>query len=648
MKANSIIDYAACILLKTAGPLIRLLHPRLAFWLGRRLGDIIFTFDVKHRSIVYSNLKTAFGDKLSAPQISRLALQYYRSFGQNIIEIFLIPVIDGDYVKKYVHIEGLENVNAAFARGKGVIFVSVHEGSWELSSILAVHKNIPFSLFVREQNMPRLNELLNSLRVQKGCRIIRKEDELRELIRLLRKNESCGMSADQGGRSGMNVRFFNKDASMASGAVRLALKYGAALVPVFSTRVSGPDIRLFISPAIDLRQTADPEADIKANLEDLVWIFQKYLYQYPQEYLWQYRIWKYSRRRDLLIISDGKTGHLRQSEAVASIVKDLLKQKGIDSSVQTVTVAVRNRIFRSILSVSCNFTGRATCQGCMACLRSCLTADSYSRIAKIKPDIIISCGSSTQAINRILALENQAKSVVIMKPVLQSCRAFDLVIAPRHDDPPVLKNVVVTRGALNLVDEPYLKTQGDLLERHTGPLGRNTPVIGVLLGGDSKNFKLEPALVQKVIGAVLDAGRRLNAELLVTTSRRTPAAAQNIVKEALTGEPRVRFLVLANEKNFDFAVGGILAKSDILVISPESISMVSEAASSGKHVIVFDAPGVGSKHLRLLADLEACGFIVRTSPQRLPGAIDDILKNNPAVKRLDDASAVREGLRKIL
>ncbi|MDD4940929.1 MAG: ELM1/GtrOC1 family putative glycosyltransferase [Candidatus Omnitrophica bacterium] len=648
MKNNSAADYAAYILLKTAGPVLRSLHPRAAFWIGRRLGEIVYTFDVRHRVRAYANLRAAFGDTRAPQELAGLTLQYYRSFGQNIVEIFLIPVIDREYARKYVSIDGLEHVAEAFRRGKGVFFVSVHEGSWELSSILAQQLNIPFSLFVREQKMPRLNGLLNTYRRAKGCRIIRREDQARELIRLIRANESCGMSIDQGGRTGVGVRFFGKDASMAPGAVRLALKYDAALVPVFSSRTSGPCIKLTIEPPVKLKRTGDDEEDIRTNLQDLAGLFEGHLRRQPQEYLWHYRIWKYSRSRDILVLSDGKTGHVRQAQALARIVSGYLKEKGIETRIREVSVGVKHHAFRALLAVSGIFTNRITCQGCLSCLRRTLTAGSYRGLAAVRCDIIISCGSSLAVLNRIMAIENQAKSFVIMKPGRLPLRFFDLAVIARHDRPPTARNVVVTQGALNLIDSGYLAEQGQRLREHIGTSSLSAPVIGMLLGGDAKGFRLTAPMVREVSGHISAAVRELNGTLLATTSRRTSSEAEDALKKTFAADERCKFLLIASERNYDFGVGGILDVSDIVVISPESISMVSEAASAATHVVVFRAPGLSRKHRAVLADLERGGFIHLALPATMKSVITQIWRGQPGRSRLNDAQPVIEGLRKIL
>lgn len=647
MKNSFLVDYAACILLRTLGPAIRALPRGTAFWLGARLGEMVFLFDGKHRTVVYRNLKTAFGRCMSVERVRELTLMFYRSFGRNLMEVFLIPVIDGDYARKYVSIEGIENAKAVFSRGKGVIFVSVHEGSWELSNIIASYLNLPFAMFVREQKLPRLNALLNDYRGRKGCRIIRKEDQTRELIRILRANESFGMTVDQGGRSGVSVPFFGKEASMSSGAVKLALKYGAALVPVFSVRLKGPYIKLVIAPAAELSVSGDMDRDIKDNLSALIRKYEEFLARYPQEYLWYYKIWKYSPSRDILILSDGKTGHLRQSEALARIAADYLsRNKGVEAKIHIVKVEFKNGRGGYMTALAGLLPGKWA--GTRA-LRKHLSESSYTAITALTPDLIISCGSSTAAVNLIASKDSGARSVVIMKPGLLGTRSFDLCVIPEHDNPPGRPNVVVTKGALNLINKEYLAACGKDLAELAPEILAARPIIGVLLGGDAKGFVLDAGLAERVLDEIKSAAERLNAGILVTTSRRTSRTVENAVKDNLKGESRCKALIIANERNYDFALGGILDKSDVVVISPESMSMVSEAVSSGKGVVVFDAAGLSAKHRRLITVFEEDGKLKLASAAGLSGAISEMFKAGPSRGgTADDNALVREGLKRIL
>ncbi len=181
---NFLTDYLAYILFKALGPLIRSLPLSFSFALGRRLGDALYYFDLKHKATAYANIKRAFGTSLTSGYLSCLTRDFYRTFGQSIIEVFLIPIIDRNYIEQHITIEGEERVFNALKKGKGAILMAVHAGSWELSNIITANLGFPFSMFIREQGPARLNQLLNNYRKAKGCRIISREGGLKRLSQL--------------------------------------------------------------------------------------------------------------------------------------------------------------------------------------------------------------------------------------------------------------------------------------------------------------------------------------------------------------------------------------------------------------------------------------------------------------------------------
>ncbi|MDD5167075.1 MAG: hypothetical protein PHQ57_06810, partial [Candidatus Omnitrophica bacterium] len=402
MNKDSIIDYLSYILFKASGFFIRRLPRGLVFFLGRRLGDALYYFDARHKAIACSNIKKAFGDKLSLREISQVTKDFYQSFGQTIMEVFLFPFVDKSYLDKYVDFDKVENIFAGLKMGKGVILAVIHEGSWEMSNMISSNLGYPYNVIVREQpKYPRLNSLLNLYRSQKGSKLIRRQNQTKEIIRVLKDNEAIAMTIDQGGKDGVIVDFFGSPASMSTGAIRLALKLGAAIVPVFLTRTNGPYIKLFLDPPFEIKKTGDTEKDVAENLQRLVNLYEKYLTLYPKEYLWTYKIWKYGRVKNILILSDGKVGHLRQAQGLGEIVSSSLKERNEITNVQTIEIKFlpagrqgRNKISRSALALGTVFGGKYSCQGCLWCLRNFLDKDIYAALIKAKPDVIISCGSS--------------------------------------------------------------------------------------------------------------------------------------------------------------------------------------------------------------------------------------------------------------
>lgn len=655
MNKDFIIDYLGCILLKLFGSFIRILPVGFGLFLGRRLGDLLYYFDVKHKAVAYANIKTAFGAKLTPGQLSTLTREFYRSLGESLMEVFFIPLVDKEYINRHVSIEGFEVINETLKSGKGLILLGVHSGSWELSNIISANFGLTFSIFVRDQRHPRLNNLLNSYRIQRGCKIIQRTNQTRHLIEALKNNEAIGMTIDQGGRTGCPVTFFGKTASMASGAVRLALKFDTPIVPAFYTRIKGPFIKVILEPPVKIKKTGNKEVDMRDNVQEIVSIFERHINKYPKDYLWSYKIWKHSNHRDILILDDARTGHLRQSQAVAGLISDYLKERQIDSSIFIQDVKFRNFFSKNALILSSCFAGKYHCQGCLWCLRTFLERKNYKSLISRKADIIISCGSSVACVNYVLSRENQAKSIVVTRPSILSTKRFDLVVMPRHDQPPKRKNVVVTEGALNLIDEQYLDNcVSEMAYRISKEndkrlaISDKQVIIGLLIGGDTKNFRLTKEKILEVISQIKSASEKLNADILATTSRRTSKEAEGLLKKELQDYPRCKLLVIANEKNIPEAVGGILGLSSVVIASPESISMVSEAVSSKKYVLVFQESGLNRKH-RIFIDYFAKNrYIYLSNGFDLSERIQDVLSRKPKISILKDNRVVMQALSRIL
>jgi hypothetical protein len=314
-----------------------------------------------------------------------------------------------------------------------------------------------------------------------------------------------------------------------------------------------------------------------------------------------------------------------------------------------VEVKFKNSLSKSFLTLSSCLAGKYICQGCLFCLRRVLRKDIYDCLVKLKADIIISCGSPLAAINYILSKENQAKSFAIMRPSFLSTDRFDLAVIPRHDNPPLKRNIAVVDGALNLIDEEYLKDQAKELSGLTGIKPQPSPIyIGILIGGDAKNFRLRTVDILELSRQIKSTAEKLDAQLLISTSRRTPPEIEDLLKKEFGDYRRCKLLIIANEKNYSFAVGGILGLSQIVVLSPESISMISEAASSGKYVLVFGYDGVRGRHRRFLDNLGDNNYIYLSEVKDLGSTLELVWSVRPEVKILKDNQAINEALKRVL
>jgi mitochondrial fission protein ELM1 len=206
------------------------------------------------------------------------------------------------------------------------------------------------------------------------------------------------------------------------------------------------------------------------------------------------------------------------------------------------------------------------------------------------PEILISSGRGSVAAALAIRRCGQGSTfaVHIQTPYVDPHR-FDLVIIPEHDG---LRgdNVVVTKTALNRVTKRSLDEAGRVFKERMSHLPR--PLIAVLVGGPSKNLECSPETMRRLADQLMMAASRCGGSLAVTTSRRTGAQNEMALRQGLEGIPQ--FFWDGKGEN---PYLGILALADAIVVTSDSVSMVSEACATGKPVHVFSL-GEEPKKLR--------------------------------------------------
>ncbi len=644
----SLPEYILYINLKLVSVLFQALPVETALFIGRVLGIFGYWFDSKHKKIAYRNLRIALAGEKSVPQLKSILKRNYQSLGMNLIETLRSPRIDKDYINRYIKITGRENLDNVLENKRGAIVLGAHFGSWEIYFSIAGVLRYPFYMLAEEQTKnPLLDIFLNQIRRKKGAGVLKVGQQFRQVIRALQKNNLLGMVTDHGIKEGVFVDFFGRKTRTSDAAVRVSLKFNVPIIIVYLRRIKGPEHELVISSPLTMEKTGNFQQDIVTNLEIINRMTQGYISRYPEQYLWFYKRFKYSSQRNILLLHDGKTGHLRQSQAIVRLIEDIARQKHLEVKTKLIQVAFKNNFASVLQCLSTGLARRYSCQGCLFCLKWLLKPDNFRELQSYFADIVISCGSSIAAVNFVISEENQAKSVVVMRPGVLSTKRFDLVVMPAHDNPFNRRNIIQTSGALNLVDQEFLKSAALGLKSEVS-IGKDL-ALGLLLGGDTKKFKLSPGLLMPLISQIKLFLQKYDAEILITTSRRTSPEVENFIKQEFSNYSRCRLLVIANERNIPEAVGGILGLSKIVIISPESISMISEAASSGGYAVVFSPQAdIGRRHHGFLEYLAAEKYIYLTETFGILHTLEKIAIEKPEIVKLQDSLRVKQALEKLL
>lgn len=648
------LDYALSLIARFFNILLTSLPVGAALAIGRLFGSLAYIVNYNRAKVAYANMRAAFGGEKSPSEIRQIVKGLYRNFGQTLVEIVRIPSINKSYMDKYIEVSGFGNFTDALKKRRGVIYLTGHFGNWELCSITSALRDFPLFVLAREQKMTRLNNLLNMARESKGCKVIKKGMATREIYEHLERNGIVGILSDQdAGKKSAFVNFFGRPTSSPRGAFALARKTQSIIIPAFAVRINAAYHKIYIESPIEVSNEGDGDANELEAMQKFASLLESYIRKYPAQWLWLHKRWKSTPLRKVVILSDGKKGHLNQSLSVFEKVKESRREFGyseIDTEMKIIEVGYKTpsrRILAAILSpVTAPF-----CLWRARLLEYCLTPECYEEIKKTYADIVISCGSITAPVNVLFSRENCSKSAVIMKPSLISSRNFDIVIIPEHDRPSRRENIVKTKGMPSLISPKKIESDLRALERMM-KLGSKKN-IGLFIGGDNKNYSIDASLVKQVVENVIGAALELGADILVTTSRRTSDEVSRLLKANLGGNNRTKLLIIANERNPEWAVGGILGASSVVVVSGESTSMLSEAANSGRYVIAFrphKKPGVAgnNKHELFLKQLSSEGFIRISEIKDLKDDIIALMESVELPKVLNDNDKIYEAVKRIV
>jgi Kdo2-lipid IVA lauroyltransferase/acyltransferase len=285
------LEYAA------AWPFIKILGilpRRLSRAFAIALAQTFYVLHVRLRRVGMRNLAMAFPEKKEA---ERAAILHgaFTSLGRQLAEVCRFPKYTTENVEQVVVYDGLENYEQAYARGKGVLFVTAHFGAWELSAFAHSLHGHWLHVVMRPMDNEYLDRLIQCYRTMHGNKTVGKDDFVRGLLAAMKAGEVVGilMDTNMTPPQGVFVDFFGIPACTASGLARIALKTDAAVVPGFTIWDEAlGKYRLRFDPAVELVRTGDLEADIVANTQKFTKVIEDYVRKYPDQWLWVHRRWK--------------------------------------------------------------------------------------------------------------------------------------------------------------------------------------------------------------------------------------------------------------------------------------------------------------------------------------------------------------------
>lgn len=276
------------------GLVVPLIPPGLAYPLATRLGDLFYHLDKVTRANIYDNVTHILeGSPKAVGDCEAIVRGVFRHMAKNYYDLFRVPTLSLTEIAHLVKVEGWEHVERALSKGKGLILVTAHFGNTDIVAQVLALREIPVVGPAEHLKPEVLFQYICGLRTSKGLRLIPIDGPLLELFRALRRNEVVGLAADRDiTESGIVVDFFGAPARLPDGYAQLSLRTGAPIVAGFSQRLPDNTFVAHFEPPLELEATGDRDRDVRAGVEKVVAIMERYIGEHPEQWVMSVPIWQ--------------------------------------------------------------------------------------------------------------------------------------------------------------------------------------------------------------------------------------------------------------------------------------------------------------------------------------------------------------------
>ncbi len=263
---------------------------RLVYTYTSAVARASFVLLWKYRRRMEQNLALAMADELPSPQQRQAVIRKaWRNFAQGILETLTLMHAPKENILAASGIEGEEHLKRALAKGKGVIALSAHLGNFTLIGVRLAAAGYPFAVLIKQPRDPRVARIMDDFRTRAGVQTISakpRREAVRGILKALRSKGIVLVIADEFKSGGVPVEFFGIRSPAPRGPATLALRTGAATVPMYMVRDSNDRLTLYIEPEIELSRSDGLEDDVAANTVLFTRVIEAMIRRHPDQWNW--------------------------------------------------------------------------------------------------------------------------------------------------------------------------------------------------------------------------------------------------------------------------------------------------------------------------------------------------------------------------
>jgi len=215
---------------KAGARVLRAVPPGVRYAAAAPGGSAWFLLSSGQRRAALENYAAVLGSEPGDPRVGRVARRAFQNYGRMLMDFLLLGSLSPEELGKRMSHDGREHLDAALARGRGVIMAIPHMGSWDMAGSYAA--SLGYRVWAVAEKFPgSLNDAVVSTRESFGLKVVGLgRSAVRTLNEALRDNGVIALVCDLEQGPGVPVRFFGRRAIVPGGPAALALKNGAAVI----------------------------------------------------------------------------------------------------------------------------------------------------------------------------------------------------------------------------------------------------------------------------------------------------------------------------------------------------------------------------------------------------------------------------------
>lgn len=255
----------------------------LSYWIGDRIADLHFIFSIKSRRQIVQNFRWVYNTHPKATH--REVREVFQNFGEYLVDFLRLSRLEQSDFFKCVEVKGLEHIQSALEKGRGVIGITAHFGNWEWGGVSLSLQGYPVHALALDHRNHRVNQFFLMQRAKKRVHTIPMTDSIWRVVQYLAKNEVLLLVADRDfSNNGIPVTFLGRKVYFPRGPAALSRRCGSPLVVGFVIRQKRGFFKLVFEPPIETEKTKDYSGDLQKTTQKIAVLLEDYIRRYPTQW----------------------------------------------------------------------------------------------------------------------------------------------------------------------------------------------------------------------------------------------------------------------------------------------------------------------------------------------------------------------------